>query len=223
MLLFWALCGVLLPRCPVLFICCPLQGSNTNLHLVPLSERKFTMPLQDWSSRPVWICNNNKINYFLCKSPDTQGLKATLRCGLQLFYSRGRCHLLLGLNQVYTIYSPNGCTWVSSIRSLAGRTESTTSPILRSKCHERDSNQHSADQTPEIKSCVLNRSAISNERNGGRRTSYFIWKSVQVYRKISRHPFLVEAGTRWRGCMTWPRVHHIGTYEPIIELASSTA
>ena len=30
---------------------------------------------------------------FLCKSPDTQSLmKATSRCGLQLFLSRGRCH-----------------------------------------------------------------------------------------------------------------------------------
>ena len=30
--------------------------------------------------------------------------------------------------------------WVSSIRSLAGRAESTTSPILCSKCHDRDPN-----------------------------------------------------------------------------------
>ena len=41
----------------------------------------------------------------VCKSPDTQVLKATSRCGLQstIIFSRGRCHLLLGLN------SPFGC------------------------------------------------------------------------------------------------------------------
>ena len=41
----------------------------------------------------------------LCNSPDTQGLKATSRCGLQLFFSRGRCHLLLRLKQGYPFYS----------------------------------------------------------------------------------------------------------------------
>ena len=67
---------------------------------------------------------------YLCKSPDTQGLKATSRCGLQLFFSRGCCHLLLGLKQDYPFHSPYGCitAWVSSVRSLAGRAESTTSP-----------------------------------------------------------------------------------------------
>ena len=54
---------------------------------------------------------------------------------------------------------------VSSIRSLAGRAESTTSPISRSKCHDRDSNPHSADQTPEIESGALNRSAMICHEN----------------------------------------------------------
>ena len=40
-------------------------------------------------------------DFFLCKLPDTRGLKATSRCGLQLFDSRGHCHLLLGLKQGY--------------------------------------------------------------------------------------------------------------------------
>ena len=31
------------------------------------------------------------------------------RCGLQLFLSRGHCHLLLGLKQGYPLYSPYGC------------------------------------------------------------------------------------------------------------------
>ena len=48
-------------------------------------------------------------DFLFCKSPDTQGLKATSRCGLQLFLSRGRCHLLLGLKQGYPFYSPYGC------------------------------------------------------------------------------------------------------------------
>ena len=36
-----------------------------------------------------------------------QGLKVTSMCGLQLLYSRGRCHLLLGLKQGYpfTVYT----------------------------------------------------------------------------------------------------------------------
>ena len=43
--------------------------------------------------------------FFLCKSPDTQSRKATSRCGLQLFFTRGRCHLhvLLGLKQGYPL------------------------------------------------------------------------------------------------------------------------
>ena len=31
------------------------------------------------------------------------------RCGLQLFLSRGPCHLLLGLKQGYPFYSPYEC------------------------------------------------------------------------------------------------------------------
>ena len=54
------------------------------------------------------IVANSFFIYFLFQSPDTQGLKATSRCGLQLFYSRGRCHLLLGLTQGYPFYSPHG-------------------------------------------------------------------------------------------------------------------
>ena len=50
---------------------------------------------------------------------------------------------------------------VSSIRSLACRAESTTSPILRSKCHDRYSNSHYTDQTPELESSALNRSVIN--------------------------------------------------------------
>ena len=46
---------------------------------------------------------------FLCKLPDTQGLKATSRCGLQLSLSRGCCHLLLGLKQGYPFHSPYEC------------------------------------------------------------------------------------------------------------------
>ena len=53
------------------------------------------------------------INFlFLCKSPDTQGLKATSRRGLQqTFFQRAVCHLhvLLGLKQGYPLYSPYGC------------------------------------------------------------------------------------------------------------------
>ena len=45
--------------------------------------------------------------FFFCNLPDTQGLKATLRCGSQsTFLSRGCCHLLLGLKQGYPLYSP---------------------------------------------------------------------------------------------------------------------
>ena len=51
--------------------------------------------------------------------------------------------------------------WVSSIRSLAGRAESTTSPILCSKCHDRYPNPHPADQTPVLESGTLNRSAMT--------------------------------------------------------------
>ena len=81
-----------------------------------------------------------------------------------IYFPRGRCHLLLGLKQGYPFYSPYG--WVSSVRSLLGRTESTTSPILQSKCHDRDSNPHSADQTPELESGALNRSAMTRHKGG---------------------------------------------------------
>ena len=41
---------------------------------------------------------------FLCKSPDTQGLKASSRCvGYNDFFARGRCHVLLGLKQGYPL------------------------------------------------------------------------------------------------------------------------
>ena len=40
---------------------------------------------------------------FLCKSPDTQGLKATSRWGLKLFDFRGCCLLLQGLKQGYPL------------------------------------------------------------------------------------------------------------------------
>ena len=46
-----------------------------------------------------------------------------------IIFSRGRCHLLLGLKQGYP--------------SLVEQKALTcTSPILRSKCHDRDSNPH---------------------------------------------------------------------------------
>ena len=39
---------------------------------------------------------------FLCKSPDTQGLKATSNImWATIIFSRGRCHLLLGLKRPY--------------------------------------------------------------------------------------------------------------------------
>ena len=46
-----------LPRCPVLFLRCPLQGSNTNLHFPqrspPPYQRNIYVPLQEQSSQPV--------------------------------------------------------------------------------------------------------------------------------------------------------------------------
>ena len=65
----------------------------------------------------IYFCYNSYIYFILCKSPDTQGRKATSRCGLQLFYYRGRCHLLLGLKQGYPLLqSIRMQAWVSSIR-----------------------------------------------------------------------------------------------------------
>ena len=55
--------------------------------------------------------------------------------------------------------------WLSSIRSLAGRAESTTSPILSSKCHNWDPNPHPADQTPQLESDALNRLAMTRHAN----------------------------------------------------------
>ena len=86
---------------------------------------------------------------------------ATSRCGLQLLYSRGRCHLLLGLDG--TGLPPLQSIRISSVRSLAGRAESTTSPILRGKCHDRDSNPHSTDQPPKLESGALNLSAMTRQ------------------------------------------------------------
>ena len=51
----------------------------------------------------------NNLFSFLCKSPDTQGLKATSRCGLQFFFLQGPQHLLLGLKRGYPPFSPYGC------------------------------------------------------------------------------------------------------------------
>ena len=102
--------------------------------------------------------------FILCKSPDTRGLKATSRCGLQLFFFRGHCHLLLGLKQGYPFdIFPYECRlgYHQFEACRAGRAESTTSPILCSKCHNRDSNQHPADQTPVLESGALNRSAMT--------------------------------------------------------------
>ena len=82
--------------------------------------------------------------YIVCKSPDTQGLKATSRCGLQLFYSKGHCHLLhLGLKQGCPLYNQS------------------TSQILCSKCNDRDSNPHSAYQTAKLGIRDLNRSVMT--------------------------------------------------------------
>ena len=51
--------------------------------------------------------------------------------------------------------------WLSSIRSLAGRAESTTSQILHSKCHDPNLNPHSADQMPEFESGAHNCQAMT--------------------------------------------------------------
>ena len=72
--------------------------------------------------------------------------------------SRSSCHLLLGLKQGYPLYSPYGCSlWYHQSEAWLGRAESTTSPTLCSKCHDRDSNPDSADRTPEFESGALNR------------------------------------------------------------------
>ena len=67
-----------------------------------------------------------------------------------IVFSRGLCYLLLGLKQGYPFYSLYRCRL--GYHQSEARAESTTSPILYSKCHDGDSNPHSADQTPELES-----------------------------------------------------------------------
>ena len=58
-------------------------------HIPILCEIKSNMRL-------LWTDTFFEVFLVLCKLPDTQGLKATSRCGLQCAFVRGRWYLLLG-------------------------------------------------------------------------------------------------------------------------------
>ena len=95
-----------------------------------------------------------------CKSQDTKAWRPLQGVGYNFFLQRPlpltpRAETVLPLLHSIQMYA-----WVSPVRSLAGRAESTTSPILCSKCHDRDSNLHSAGQTPELESNGLNTSYV---------------------------------------------------------------
>ena len=53
----------------------------------------------------------------------------------------------------FTVHTNVGLGIISPI--LAGRAESTTSPVLHSKSHDWDSSPNYADQTPELESSTL--------------------------------------------------------------------
>ena len=77
-------------------------------HIVHLSSCVMTMYHQEQSvydMQPAYCF----IIFFYASRLTHKAWKATLRCWLQLFLSRGRCHLLLGLKHCYPFYSPYGC------------------------------------------------------------------------------------------------------------------
>ena len=98
----------------------------------------------------------------LCKSPDTQGLKATSRCELQLFFSRGHCRLLLGLKQGYPFHSPYECR-LGYLQFEAWPVEQKALPpqLYVASVTTGIRNPHPADQTPVLESGALNRSAMT--------------------------------------------------------------
>ena len=103
--------------------------------------------------------------------------------GYNFVFSRGRCHLLQGLKQGYPLYSQYGCR-LGYHQSETWLVESTTSPTLRSKCHDRDLNLHSADRTPELESGALNRRPLGAINRYKKLNYQYLRSSVSTYLKI---------------------------------------
>ena len=99
--------------------------------------------------------------FCLCKLPDTQGWSPLQGVGKKTF-SRGRCHLLLGLKQGYPFtvhsYSHPSEAWLVEREALPPQFYKSIMVkclALGHKCHDWDSNQHSADQKTELESVAL--------------------------------------------------------------------